>query len=142
LGDLARFADDVLVFLGGDSKEVDAQGLEVAVRDGSLAIQTTPLMAAPRLFADLRVLLKVTTNKDLLRDDKESRLYKTAMLQIRAEYNVLTRALRAASLVEFVEYASKVDEEELARLTRRGASAWKDVDNPTAWVDELRGGKH
>jgi hypothetical protein len=87
-------------------------------------------------------MLMVTTNKDLLRDDKENRLYKTAMLRIRAEYNVLTRTLRAASLVEFVEYASKVDEEELARLTRRGASAWKDVGNPTAWVDELRGGKN
>jgi hypothetical protein len=232
LGDLARFADDVLVFLRGDSKEVDAQGLEVAVLDGSLAIQTTPLMAAPRLFADLRMLLDgeliqgieakrrevierwqksarnarhlsykisapfldravivsadtdyraddadqwvhveryirgevqnlggvtksnahvrlqdgstltVATNKDLLRNDKENRLYKTAMLRIRAEYNVLTRELRAASLVEFVEYASNVDEEELARLTRRGASAWKDVGSSTAWVDGLRGGKH
>ena len=36
--------------------------------------------------------LKVTTEKDLLRDDKENRLYKTAMLRIRAEYNVLTRS--------------------------------------------------
>ena len=232
LGDLASFADDVLVFLRGDSKEVDAQGLEVAVRDGSLAIQTTPLMAAPRLFADLRALLdgellqgieakrrevierwqksartardlsykisapfldravivsadtdyraddadqwvqveryirgeiqnlggatrsnahvrlpdgsmlKVATNKDLLRDDKENRLYKTAMLRIRAEYNVLTRELRAANLVEFVEYAPEVNEQELTRLTRRGVIAWKDVGNPTAWVDELREGKH
>lgn len=33
-------------------------------------------------------------------------------------------------------------EEELERLTRRSASAWKDVADPTAWVDELRGGKH
>jgi hypothetical protein len=56
LGDLARFADDVLAFLRGDSKEVDAQGLEVAVRSGSLVIQTTPLIATPRLFADLFAL--------------------------------------------------------------------------------------
>ena len=86
--------------------------------------------------------LTVTTEKDLLRDDKENRLYKTAMLRIRAEYNVLTRELRSARLIEFVEYTTKVDEEELERLTRRGASAWKDVADPTAWVDELRGGKH
>jgi hypothetical protein len=44
--------------------------------------------------------------------------------------------------VEFVEYAPRVDEAELARLTRRGAQAWKDVPDATAWVDELRGGGH
>lgn len=232
LGDLARFAEDVQTFLRGDTKEVDAQNLEVAVQNGSLAIQTAPLMVAPRLFADLRALqdgellegidvkrrevierwqraarqsreltykvsapfldrpvvvnadtdyraddadqwvqveryirgeiqdlggvtkanahvrlpdgttLKVTTEKDVLRDDTVNRLYKTAMLRIRAEYNVLTRELRGARLIEFVEYMAGVDEEELERLTRRGASAWKDVSDPTAWVDELRGGKH
>ncbi len=231
LADLARFADDVQTFLRGDTKEVDTQNLEVAVIKGSLAIQTTPLMGAPRLLADLRALLdgellegidakrkevierwqkmvrqsrelayrisapfldrpvvvsadtdyraddadqwvrveryirgeiqdlggvtkanahvrlpdgstlKVTTEKDLLRDDKENRLYKSAMLRIRAEYNVLTRELRSARLIEFVEYTGKVDEEELDRLARRGASAWKDVTDPTAWVNELRGGK-
>jgi hypothetical protein len=85
--------------------------------------------------------LKVTTEKDLLRDDTVNRLYKVAMLRVKAEYNVLTRELRNARLLEFVEYAPKVDDEELARLSRRGAVAWKDVTDPTAWVDELRGGK-
>ncbi|MDP3708072.1 MAG: hypothetical protein Q8R56_08275 [Polaromonas sp.] len=41
-----------------------------------------------------------------------------------------------------MEYAPKVDEEELARLTRRGARACKDVPDATAWVDGLRGGGH
>lgn len=49
------------------------------------------------------------------------------------------RDLRNARLIEFVEYAPRVDEDELARLMRRGAVAWKDVHNATAWVDELRG---
>lgn len=232
LADLARFASDVQVFLRGDAKEVDTKDLEVAIQKGSLAIQTAPLLVAPRLFADLRALLggerlegidtkrqevierwqkmaqqsrelaykisapflerpvivsadtdyraddadqwvqveryiqgeiqdlgglthanahvrlpdgstlKVTTEKHLLRDDKENRLYKTAMLRIKAQYNVLTRELRSAALIEFVEYTAKVDEEALGRLTRRGAVAWKDVTDPTAWVDDLRGGKH
>lgn len=86
--------------------------------------------------------LKVTAERDVLRDDSVNRLYKIAMLRIKAEYNVLTRDLRNARLVEFVEHATKVDEEELARLTRRGANAWKDVPDATAWVDELRGGSH
>ncbi|MBC7611261.1 MAG: hypothetical protein H7228_17100 [Polaromonas sp.] len=85
--------------------------------------------------------LKVTTDRDVLRDDTVNRLYKLAMLRIKAEYNVLTRDLRNARLVEFVEYAPQVNEEDLARMTRRGANAWKDVGDATAWVDELRGGR-
>lgn len=232
LGDLADFSTDVEAFLRGNGKEVDAKTLEVAIRKGSLAIETTPLLAAPDLFRDLRTLLagelldtldakrrevmerwqkaarqtrqlayrisapfldrpilvnaesdyhaddadqwvqveryirgeiqdlggstkanahvklpdgrtlKVTTERDVLRNDTVNRLYKQAMLRIKADYNVLTRDLRNARLVEFVEYAPKVDEDELARMTRRGAVAWKDVPDATAWVDELRGGEH
>lgn len=231
LGDLAGFSADVATFLRGEDKDVDTNTLEVAVRNGSLAIETVPLLSAPNLFRDLRTLLggelldnldgkrreiiehwqktarqtkqvayrisapfldrpieinaesdyhsddadqwvqveryirgeiqdlggvtkanthiklpdgrtlKVTTERDVLRNDTVNRLYKLAMLRIKAEYNVLTRELRNARLVEFVEHASTVDEEALARLTRRGAVAWKDVPNATTWVDELRGDK-
>jgi len=230
LGDLAEFSSDVASFLRGDGKDVDTKTLEVAVRKGSLAIETSPLLSAPGLFRDLRALLsgelldsldakrrevmerwqksarqsrqvayrisapfldrpivvnaesdfhaddtdqwvqveryirgeiqdlggaskanahvklpdgrtlKVTAERDVLRDDTVNRLYKFAMLRIKAEYNVLTRELRNARLVEFVEYAPQVDEDELTRLTRRGATAWRDVPDATAWVDELRGG--
>ena len=232
LADLVRFADDVQTFLRGETREVDTQSLEVAVRKGSLAIETAPILVAPRLFADLQALLngelldgvdakrkevlerwqkaarqtrglayrisapfmqrpvvvnadsdyrgddadqwvqveryirgeiqdlggskkanahirlpdgstlRVTTDKSLLREDKVNRLYKTAMLRIKAEFNVLTRQLRNAQLMEFVEYVDQIDEAGLARLTHRGVSAWKDVSNPTTWVDELRGGEH
>jgi hypothetical protein len=86
-------------------------------------------------------MLAVTTERNLLRDEKENRLYKLAMLRIKAEYNVLTRDLRNARLVEFVEYTPQVDEESLARMTRRGTNAWKGVGDATTWVDELRGGR-
>ena len=231
LADLADFSADVAAFLRGDGKEIDSKTLEVAVVNGSLAIRTTPLLAAPQLFNDMRGLLnselldnldakrrdvmerwqkaarqtrqlayrisapfldrpivvnaesdyhsddadswvqveryirgeiqdlggatkanahvklpdgstlKVTTERDVLRDDTVNRLYKLAMLRIKAEYNVLTRELRNARLMEFVEYAPQIDEEDLIRMTRRGATAWKDVGDATAWVDELRGGR-
>jgi hypothetical protein len=86
--------------------------------------------------------LKVIASHDVLRDDSVNRLYKMAMLRIKAEYNVQTRDLRNARLLEFVEYTSQVDEDALLRMTRRGASAWKDVVDATAWVDEQRGGSH
>lgn len=231
LGDLAAFSSDVAAFLRGEDKDVDTNNLEVAVRKGSLAIETVPLLSAPSLFRDLRTLLggelldnldakrrevmekwqkaarqtkqvayrisspflekpieinaesdyhaddadqwvqveryvrgeiqdlggvtkanahiklpdgrtlKVTTERDVLRNDTVNRLYKLAMLRIKAEYNVLTRELRNARLVEFVEHAAAVDEEALSKLTRRGAVAWRDVPDATTWVDTLRGDK-
>lgn len=232
LGDLAGFAADVATFLRGEGKEMDANAVEVAVKPGSLAIETSPMLVTTGLFHDLQALLttelldgldarrrevmerwqkaarllhgplyrisapfldrpitvsaesdyhaddadqwvqveryirgeiqdlggstkanahvrlpdgstlKVTADRQVLRDDSVNRLYKQAMLRIRAEFNVFTRELRNATLVEFVEYAPRVDEDELARLTRRGAQAWKDVPDATAWVNELRGGGH
>lgn len=83
--------------------------------------------------------LTVQTERGALRDDKRNRLYKPAMVRITAEYNVVTREYRAARLVEFVEHELRFDERELARLTERGAKAWKGVDDASAWVESLRG---
>lgn len=85
--------------------------------------------------------LRVESDKELLRNDKLNRLYKTTMLRITAEYNLRTRELRNARLLEFVEHAVDIDEGELSRMKSRGAAAWKDVDDASAWVDELRGGQ-
>lgn len=232
LANLVDFTSDVAALLRGVNKEVDPHDLDVAVRAGSLAIETAPIAAAGKLFSDLQHLttselldavdtkrrevferwqklarvskdlsfkisapflkqpivishrtdfhaddadqwvqveryvrgeiqdlggmtkanahvrmpdgstLKVTAEKDVLRNDTVNRLYKLAVLRVRAEYNVLTRELRNARLVEFVEYAPKFDEEELNRLTRRGEQAWKGVGDATDWVDQLRGGEH
>lgn len=83
---------------------------------------------------------KVGTERDVLRNDTINRLYKPAMLRIQAQYNVLTRELRDARLVEFVQYEPRFDAAEFERLNRRGAQAWKDVADASAWVEELRGG--
>ncbi len=232
LGELADFSADIATFLRGENREIDTRTLEVAVRKGSIAIETTPISVAPTLFRDLRILfegdfldnidakrrevmarwqkyarqsrqvayrisapylpgsvivnsesdyraddadqwvqveryirgeiqdlgglkkanahvklldgssLTVSTERDVLRDDTINRLYKLAMLRIKADYNVKTRELRNAHLIGFVEHTTTVDEDALSKLTRRGTSAWKDVSNATSWVDELRGDIH
>ena len=53
----ADFSADVATFFRGDEKDIDTKTLEVAIRKGSLAIETMPLSAAPRLFGDLSALL-------------------------------------------------------------------------------------
>jgi hypothetical protein len=86
-------------------------------------------------------LLTVDTDRTVLRDDKSNRLYKPAMVRITAEYNVVTREYRAARLIEFVEHEGRFDEREFARFTERGAKAWKDIPDASAWVEALRGGE-
>ena len=83
--------------------------------------------------------LLVEAAREVLRDEKLNRLYKPAMLRITAEYNVMTREYRNARLLEFVEHDNRLDEKDLARLTQRGAKAWRDVPDAGAWVDDLRG---
>lgn len=84
-------------------------------------------------------VLRVGADRATLQVDQQNRLYKPAMLRVRAEYNLLTHELRNAQLIEFVEYAPRFDEQAFDRQTRRGAQAWKDVADASGWVDELRG---
>ena len=84
--------------------------------------------------------LLVEAAREVLRDEKINRLYKPAMVRISAEYNVATREYRNAKLIQFVEHDNRIDEQELARMTERGAKAWRDVPDASAWVDGLRGG--
>ena len=86
--------------------------------------------------------IKVEAAREMLRADKINRLYKPAMVRIKAEYNVLTREYRNAHLIEFVEHDSKLDEQAMSKLTERGALAWKDVPDAGQWVSDLRGGVH
>lgn len=73
----------------------------------------------------------------MFRADKVNRLYKIAMARIRAEYKVVTRKYRNARLLGFEEHQQTLDEAQLARLTERGAKAWRDVPGASAWVDGL-----
>ena len=50
LSDLAVFSADVAAFLRGDDKDVDTKTLDVAIRKGSLAIETAPILVAAGLF--------------------------------------------------------------------------------------------
>ena len=85
--------------------------------------------------------ITVEAARSAIASDTVNRLYKPAMVRITADYNVLTRAYRNARLVEFVDYDNKIDERAFARMTERGAIAWKDVPNASQWVDDLRGGQ-
>jgi hypothetical protein len=85
--------------------------------------------------------LTVQTSKELIRSDKINRVYKPAMVRIRAKFNVLTHEYKDALLIEFVEYDNKPDMEALRRGRERAAKAWADVPDSAAWVEQIRGSK-
>lgn len=55
---LTDFTSDVSSLLRGTQREVDPGQLDVAVRAGSVAIETAPIVAAPTLFRDLLRLVQ------------------------------------------------------------------------------------
>lgn len=114
--EVERYVQGEIVDLGGGS-ETNAH---VRLPDGSM--------------------LKITTQLQVLRDDHANRLYKQATMRVRAQYNIRTKRLRQARLVEFVDYAPSFDEVAFQNLTKKGREAWKDVGDAAAWVKDLRGG--
>lgn len=144
---LKDFSNDVEQFLRGDGKQLDTDFCsddddqwvrverylwgEIYDVGGKQVVNTHMLLPDGKT-------IKVETNRETIRGDKLNRLYKPAMVRIKADYNVVTREYRNAQLLKFVEHDSKLDEQAMARLTGHGAIAWKDVPNASQWVDNLR----
>ncbi len=74
--------------------------------------------------------LTVAAPRELLAAEERNRLYKPAMLRIRAQYNVLTQELRNAELIEFVEFAPRFDAEAFERMPAVGRSAGRTCRMP------------
>jgi len=110
-----RYVHGVITELGGSTNS----NLHLRLRDGTLLI--------------------VSAKKDVLRDDDVNRVYKSATLRVKAQFNVTSHELRDATLIEFVDYDPAFDEAAFEEMTARGTEAWKDVKNAAQWVDEQRG---
>jgi len=104
------------------------------------------LGGAARTSARLRLpdgkKISIAAEKSVLREDTVNRLYKPAMLRILAEYNIMTRALRNARLLDFIDHSRELDENQFARMKERGRVAWSDIASATQWADDMRGGAH
>jgi hypothetical protein len=83
--------------------------------------------------------LLVAASEEMLSGEEENHLYRDMTLRVLAEENLYNGELRALRLVEFVATSGEVDSDLLTKLWDRGQEAWAGVDDPSAWVDELRG---
>lgn len=226
---LREFTQEVEDFLRGTQREVSTTAIEVSIVPGSLSVISAPIVAAPRLLADVESLasaplldaldpkrrsvvevwqkrarrnprrryalgdasmphrvtvnaasdfhvgdadrwveservvrgvifdmggknspnvhivlddgtmLQVAADKMRLEQLEKNLLYKPALLRVRTSYNVVTREYKDATLIEFIDYEPRYSDAERSRLIENGTRAWKDVDDATRWVEELRG---
>jgi len=83
--------------------------------------------------------LTLDAKAEFLADDSENRLYKDQLVRIKAEQNLRTKELRKEAIVSFEKYAPHFDESEFEALSVKVKSAWADVPDIVAWVEEVRG---
>ena len=91
---------------------------------------------------DTRDILIVDAKPDQIRDQRENLVYHKAIVRVSAKQNPKTGALKDYRLIELRAYQPEVDETRLQALFERGAKAWADVPEGSAWVEEQRGGDH
>ncbi|MFY0480686.1 hypothetical protein [Achromobacter marplatensis] len=83
--------------------------------------------------------LTVAATQQLLAQESENRLYRSALLHVTAEENLRTGELRNLNLRSFEAHHPAYDEDEFQQMVRKGTAAWADVSNATQWVESLRG---
>ena len=84
-------------------------------------------------------VLKVSATQQLLAQEEQNRLYRSVLLHISAEENLLTGALRNPVLMAFETHQPAYDEAEFQKMVQRGTAAWSDIPSATEWVEGLRG---
>lgn len=85
-------------------------------------------------------MLTVSASHDLLAQDEQNRLYRSALLHVIAEENLHSGELRNLRLLAFEPYQPAYGEDEFRRFVERGTRAWSDVPDTKEWLEKLRGG--
>jgi hypothetical protein len=85
-------------------------------------------------------VVRVGTNQDYLKNQKQNRLYRKVLVRVEADQHYKTGELRNLRLLAFEDYESKYDKGALDRFAEAGKRAWADVPDAAAWVRQLRGG--
>jgi hypothetical protein len=88
--------------------------------------------------------LRITTDKQYLEGEERNLLYKKFGVRVKGRQNLRTFEMDRNSLefLELFEYDSHYSETYLDTLMQKAASAWREVTDSDAWLDELRGHAH
>lgn len=83
--------------------------------------------------------LIIAAAQNTLEQEKQNRLYRSALLHVTAEENLITGELRNYQLLSFPDYHPSYNDDEFNLMVERGTKAWVDVPDATAWIESLRG---
>lgn len=83
--------------------------------------------------------LKIEAGFEQLANEKDNHLYHEVLLRVALEENMRTGELRNARLLGFEPYRPRFDSDAFEAFVSKGTNAWRDVDDPVAWVREQRG---
>lgn len=81
----------------------------------------------------------VSATRDQLSKIEGNILYKRIRLAVACKYDLTTNTTRDYVLKSIVELSDTIDEEAINAVMAHGTEAWKDVEDPHAWITELRG---
>ncbi len=83
--------------------------------------------------------VKVATSQEQVLGEEHNLVYRSAVLRVRAEEDILARKLRNVRLIEFVHQQASFDADAFEAMVTKGRKAWADVPNASEWVEEQRG---
>ena len=83
----------------------------------------------------------VAATQNLLMQGEKNRLYRPALLRVKAEENILTGPLRNVELLGFETHQPSYDDGEFSRMVDSGTAAWANTPVGSAWLDDVRGGR-
>ena len=83
--------------------------------------------------------LKINADQGYLRDLDENKLYKQQLLRVTGQENIKTGELRHLQLISFADYKPGYDNTELSTLIEKATATWSDVEDPSIWLNNLRG---
>lgn len=82
----------------------------------------------------------IASDHKTLAQEKDNRLYKTVLVTVSAEENLVTGALRNARLISFHDYRPSLDSPAYRAMHEAGEKAWGDVTSSSDWVRRHREG--
>ncbi|RYD72106.1 MAG: hypothetical protein EOP84_23750 [Verrucomicrobiaceae bacterium] len=88
--------------------------------------------------------LRISTNKEYLKDADKNLLYKKFGIRVNGKQNLQNFEMdrRSLTFVDMFDYDTDYSDAYLDALVKKAAPAWDDVPDADRWLAEIRGGQH
>ncbi len=90
---------------------------------------------------NMKEAIIIDATEDQIHAERDNLVYHQAIVHVRARQNAQTGEIdkKSYKLIELRPYQPEVSEDRLQALFEKGAVAWKNVPDASAWVNERRG---